>query len=370
MAEPLKNAFGPSVPKQIAEMIAAVLPAFPAQAFLKDALAGYEPLALLARGRHIAEALARHLPDDFAAASDILVASLGPRLARTENNGMAPFLYLPHTIYVSTYGLDHFEPSMRALYELTRRFTAEMAIRPFIARDTPRTLKRLTQWAADSDVHVRRLVSEGTRPRLPWAARLPAFQNDPTPVLALLELLKDDPELYVRRSVANNLNDIGKDHPVILAATGARWLKGATAERAWIVRHALRSAIKRGEAAALAVLDYAPARKVAIAEPTITPRRAKIGGAVTVAFDVTNKGKASLRLMIDFRIHFVKANGKASPKTFKLTSFELGGGKTARLSKKVSLQEMTTRKHYPGLHRIEAVINGQVLPLGDFRLIA
>lgn len=370
MAEPLKNAFGPAVPKQIAGMIAAVYGDFPAKAFLKDALAGYEPLALLARGRHIAEALARHLPDDFAAASDILVASLGPRLERTENNGMAPFLYLPHTIYVSTYGLDHFEPSMRTLYELTRRFTAETAIRPFIARDTPRTLERLAQWAGDADVHVRRLVSEGTRPRLPWAARLPAFQKDPAPVLGLLELLKDDPELYVRRSVANNLNDIGKDHPDILAATGTRWLKGASAERAWIVRHALRSAIKRGEAAALAVLDYAPARNVAIADPTVSPRRAKIGGTVSIAFDIVNKARAPLRLMVDFRIHFVKANGKASPKTFKLTSLELAGNETARVSKTVSLREMTTRKHYPGLHRVEAVLNGQVLPLGDFRLTA
>ena len=368
MAEPLKNAFGPAVPKRLAETIVPVFPGFPTRAFLKEVLDGYEPLALLDRGRHIAGALARHLPQDFEAAADILVASLGPRLERTENNGMAPFFYLPHSMFVSTHGLDHFEPSMRALYELTQRFTAEMAIRPFIVKDSKRTLERLREWSSDPNVHVRRLVSEGTRPRLPWAMRLPEFQRDPKPVIALLQLLKDDAELYVRRSVANNLNDIGKDHPDILTNVATNWLAKASPERAWIVRHALRSAIKRGEAGALAVLDYAPVKQIRIAKAEITPKRAKIGGKMTVAFDVTNMGKAPARLMVDFRIHYVKAKGTASAKTFKLTALNLTSGETTRLSKSVSLKEMTTRKHHPGAHRVEAVINGQVSILGEFHL--
>lgn len=368
MAEPLKNAFGPAVPKRLAEAIIPVFPAFPAKAFLKDALDGFEPLALLDRGRLIARALARHLPGDFEAAADILVASLGPRLERTENNGMAPFFYLPHTMFVSSQGLDHFEPSMRALYELTQRFTAEMAIRPFIVKDAKRTLAKLRQWSGDPNVHVRRLVSEGTRPRLPWAMRLPDFQRDPAPVIALLERLKDDPELYVRRSVANNLNDIGKDHPAILTEVATKWLAKASPERAWIVRHALRSAIKRGEAAALAVLDYAPVKQIGIAKAQIAPQRAKIGGKLTIAFDVTNTGKTAARLMVDFRVHYVKAKGATSPKTFKLTALDLGPGASVRLVKAVSLKDMTTRKHHLGTHRVEAMINGQVTPLGAFEL--
>jgi 3-methyladenine DNA glycosylase AlkC len=352
----------------MAAAIAAVHPTFPAKAFLADALAGHEPLALLERGRHFAAALARHLPADFEEAADILTASLGQKLTRTENNGMAPFFYLPHTIFVSTHGLDHFEASMSALYELTQRFTAEFAIRPFIVRDAERTLARLRQWAGDESVHVRRLVSEGTRPRLPWAMRLPDFQRDPAPVLALLELLKDDLELYVRRSVANNLNDIGKDHPDILTGVAAKWLVKASAERTWIVRHALRSAIKRGEAKALAVLDYAPAKQIRVDNAEIAPKHARIGSKLTLAFDVTNRAKSPSRLMVDFRIHYVKANGSTSPKTFKLAALNLAAGETARLSKSVSLKEMTTRKHYPGLHRIEALINGQAMPVGEFRL--
>ena len=368
MAEPLKNAFGPTVPKRLAEAIVPVFPAFPTRAFLKDALDGFEPLALLDRGRHIAAALARHLPADFEAAADILLASLGPKLERTENNGLAPFFYLPHTLFVSSYGLDHFDVSMRALNELTQRFTAEMAIRPFIVRDPKRTLARLRLWAADPNVHVRRLVSEGTRPRLPWAMRLPDFQRDPSPVVALLEILKDDPELYVRRSVANNLNDIGKDHPQVLTRIAARWLKDATPDRAWIVRHALRSAIKRGDADALGALDYAPSKHVRVANPRLTPQRAKIGGQIAIAFDVSNAGKKPVRLMIDFRIHYVKANGSTSSKTFKLSAPTVDAGETVRVAKSVSLREMTTRKHYAGSHRVDAVINGQVFPLGAFRL--
>jgi 3-methyladenine DNA glycosylase AlkC len=368
MAEPLKNAFGPDVPRRLAETIVSVHPTFPAEAFLVDALDGYAPLALLDRGRQVARALARHLPQDFETAADIVIASLGPKLERTENNGMAPFFYLPHTMFVSDNGIARFEASMRALYELTQRFTAEMAIRPFIVKDTERTLARLRDWSGDPNVHVRRLVSEGTRPRLPWAMRLPAFQRDPAPVIALLERLKDDPELYVRRSVANNLNDIGKDHPAILTDVAAKWLTKASPERAWIVRHALRSAIKRGEAAALAVLDYAPVKQIRIAHAEIVPKRAKIGGKLTIAFDVTNAGKAPARLMVDFRIHYVKAKGSTSPKTFKLSALDLAAGETVSLRKSVSLQEMTTRKHYPGEHRIDAVINGAVTPLGSFKL--
>jgi thioesterase domain-containing protein len=221
LAEPLKNCFGTAIPKTIGQRVVEVYPAFPVRAFLTDALRGYEQFELMARGRHVARALARHLPADYPRAVGILVASLGAKLEGSENQGMAPFFYLPHVLFVAEFGLDHFEPSMRAQYELTQRFTAEFSIRPFLERYPEQTLARLARWAADPSAHVRRLVSEGTRPRLPWAPRLRAFQRDPRPVLKLLELLKDDPVLYVRRSVANNLNDIGKDHPAVAGKNGA-----------------------------------------------------------------------------------------------------------------------------------------------------
>src|SRR5918997_3406822 len=236
MAAPLKDSFGPDVPVRIAGAIAAVWPAFPVEAFLADALDGYEELELTPRARHIADALGRHLPQDYERAIEILVASLGPKLDSPELTGMDAFVYLPHVFFVAERGADHFEASMRAQYELTQRFSAEYSIRVFLERYPDATLGRLREWALDPSPHVRRLVSEGTRPRLPWAPRLRAFQDDPRPVLELLELLKDDPELYVRRSVANNLNDIGKDHPELLFETCKRWLVDASEERSKLVK--------------------------------------------------------------------------------------------------------------------------------------
>lgn len=369
MAEPLKNQFGADVPVRIAGMIAAVHPSFPGADFVRDALEGYEPLALLPRGWKIAEALRRHLPDDYEAAIDVLLASLGPKSGKAEGQGMAPFLYLPHVCFVAGYGLDHFEPSMRAQYELTQRFTAEFSIRPFLERYPEATLARLEAWTSDPSEHVRRLVSEGTRPRLPWAPRLRRFQADPRPVLALLERLKDDPSLYVRRSVANNLNDIGKDHPALLTETARRWLADATPERQWLVRHALRSAVKRAEPEALEVLGFGEAAEVAVRDVAINPRHAAIGGAVTIAFEVVSDTHRPQRVLADLRVHFVKAGGRTSPKVFKLKALELAPGEVARVRKTISLAELTTRKPYPGTHRVEALLNGQAHPLGAFDVV-
>ena len=259
---------------------------------------------------------------------------------------------------------------MKAQYELTQRFTAEFSIRPFLVRHQEKTLARLDKWTRDPNPHVRRLVSEGTRPRLPWAPRLRAFQKDPRPVLALLEKLKDDPELYVRRSVANNLNDIGKDHPEILAETARRWLRGASEDRAWLVRHALRSAVKRCEKGALEVLGFGGKPKSTVANATLTPRRARVGESVTLSFDLRNTSAKSERVLVDFQVHFAKARGKTGAKVFKLKEITLAPKQTVRLAKKISLKEMTTRKHYPGKHNVDVLLNGTAVPAGSFQVLA
>lgn len=352
-------------------MLAAVHPAFPAERFISDALHGFEALELLPRGWHIAHALRRHLPQDYAKATEILINSLGPKLTSTDEFGYAPFVYLPHVYFVAEYGLEHFALSMQAQYELTQRFTAEFSIRPYLEKHPQQTLKQLHAWASDPSPHVRRLVSEGTRPRLPWASRLKEFQRDPTPVLELLELLKDDPVLYVRRSVANNLNDIGKDHPQLLFATTRRWMHNANDERRWLVKHALRSTIKAGNAEALDILGFSPAEtSFCIGNTSVTPAQVKLGEQVDIRFDITNIGKTTQRLLADFRVWFVKANGTASPKVFKLKAMELAPGQNINLSKTLSLAAMTTRRHYSGMHRIEAILNGKAFPLGEFQLFA
>jgi 3-methyladenine DNA glycosylase AlkC len=373
LASQLKDHFGASAPRAIAAMVRAVHPGFPHEAFMKDVLAGYEPLSLTARGQQVAAALRRHLPADYPRAVAVLLESASQPHEHRAGSGMAGFLFMPHMYFVAQHGLDHFEDSMRAQHALTQRFTAEFSIRAFLEKHPEATLARLREWTRDPSEHVRRLVSEGTRPRLPWAPRLRAFQKDPRPVLELLELLKDDPSLYVRRSVANNLNDIGKDHPRLLVATARRWLRGEggqrpSPERQWIVRHALRSAIKRADAGALGALGYGGKTEVSVRDARVAPGRVKIGDQVTFSFTLVNKLARRQRVMADLVVHFVKSNGKPSPKTFKVKAVDLGPRESVALRKRVRLLQLTTRKHYPGLHRVEALLNGKRVRLGQFSL--
>lgn len=368
MAETLKSRYGEDVPHRVATRVAAVYPGFDTQGFLADALAGYAALELMPRGRHMATALRRHLPADVPTALDILVRSLPP-VGTPAVGAMGPFLFLPDSFFIAEHGLDHWEAAMQAMHALTQRFTAEFCIRPFLLRHPESTLARLHTWATDPSEHVRRLVSEGTRPRLPWAPRLPAFQRDPSPTLALLELLKDDPSLYVRRSVANHLNDVGKDHPALLATTAQRWIQGATPERRWVVHHALRSAVKNGDPAALATMGFGQAAQVRLDRVAVAPAVVPIGGRVACVFDLTHLGARPQKLLVDLRVHYVKLNGRTGPKVFKLKVLDLTPGQTVHLSKALSLAQLTTRQHHPGHHRIEVLVNGLALPLGGFDVV-
>ena len=245
-----------------------VHPTFDGPGFARSAHAGLAPLGIIERGHHFARALREHLPARYAQAVRLIIHSLGPPLAQTGEFGLAPFFYLPHICFIANYGIDPqhnkgadpFEISMEAQHALTRRFTAEFSIRPFIQKWPERTLARLLAWTRDPDPHVRRLCSEGARPRLPWASRLPALIADPRPALPILEALKDDPELYVRRSVANHLGDIAKDHPELVFEICARWLKQASPARQWLIRHALRHPAKHGNATALKLRQQAGER--------------------------------------------------------------------------------------------------------------
>ena len=366
MAEPLKNHFDERISRAIAAQIVGVWPFFSRNAFLSDVLEGYDDLGLMDRGRHIARTLRKHLPDSYSEALDILLLSIGDRPPKTDGDGgMASFLYLPHVQFIEEFGLEDFESSMNALYVLTQRFTGEFSVRPFIERYEAESLTLLEQWTQDPNAHVRRLVSEGTRPRLPWAARLRRFQKDPAPVLSLLERLRDDPEAFVRRSVANNLNDIGKDHPDVLVGVVRRWMIDASQERRALVRHALRSLVKQGNAQALEILGFGQAAAVEMRGVTIEPDEVAKGHAVTIEFSLRSTSTHTQRLLVDLRVHYVKANGSTSPKVFKLKTLDLSPGGTASFKKRLSFADLTTRKHYAGGHRVELLINGAVEPLGE-----
>jgi 3-methyladenine DNA glycosylase AlkC len=372
VADALKTFFNPALVRRLGGDLAAAMPGFAEDAFVAQATKGLGALELLDRGRHIMTAMRAHLPADYPRAVEVIVRSLGaPHVSdELEGAGMAPFYYLPHTQFVGTHSLDHFDVSMDAQHALTQRFTCEWSIRGFIARDPERTFRYFKKWARDKSPHVRRLVSEGTRIRLPWASRVGWLDANPHRIVELLELLVDDPATVVRRSVANNLNDLGKLDGDLLVETCRSWLAKETPARRALVEHALRSAVKRGEPKALALLGYGGEARVAIENVKLAPKRVAIGDSVSIELTVRSElARSKQSVLVDLVVHFVKANGKPSPKVFKLSRAELGPGGHATFKKTISLAVHTTRKPQRGRHAVEVLINGQPTPVGAFDVV-
>jgi 3-methyladenine DNA glycosylase AlkC len=365
---PFKNYYGIALAHEYAAKLCAAYPDFAADAFIAEIAPQIEPLELVGRVRLIAAGLRTHLPTAYPEALERLLAILGDGLP--DDGGMfnAGSWVYPIATFIEVYGLDDFDASVRGLYEVTKRFTSEFAIRPYLVRYTDRMLVHLHRWAEDPNPHVRRLVSEGSRPRLPWGKRLEMFIADPSPTLALLEKLKDDPSAYVRKSVANHLNDIAKDHPARVVETAARWYRDGNDERRWIVRHGLRTLIKAGDRDALAILGYAASDDVR-ARLALSPTHVSLPSVVTLTATVHNESSEAVEVVVDYCIHFVRANGGTGGKVFKWTAVTLAPGETRTLVKRHPLRPVTTRTLYSGLHRVELQVNGARLAEAAFELM-
>ncbi|PYI51577.1 DNA alkylation repair protein [Paenibacillus flagellatus] len=358
MAELLKDVYNESFFDRLIGKLAAAYPDFPGESFLALVHAdGWESLALKARMRRIAESLAATLPPDYREALAIVKRAAA---------GARGFEYMLFPDFVELRGLDDPEASVPALAELTSGSSAEFAVRPFIRRYPSLMMPQLKRWAADPDEHVRRLASEGCRPRLPWSFALDEFKRDPAPVLEVLELLKEDESEYVRRSVANNLNDIAKDHPALVLDVARRWY-GRHPHTDWIVRHGCRTLLKRCDPEALRFFGLAPAERVAVEGLTLSAEEVPIGGELTVSFAVVHDGDEPVKLRIEYGVDFVKANGRPSRKLFKLSEKEYAPGATA-LRFRHKFAQLTTRKHYPGEHRVAIIVNGAETASLPFRL--
>lgn len=353
-----KHAIDRAAVKRIATSIAAVEPEFTRARFVRRANAGLEALELKARVKHIIAALKDSLPQDPKLAVAAIVRA-GEAWREPPSSEKYEFAAWPLVDFVGAHGLEDFEGSMQALRRLTPLFSAEFAIRPFILEDPGRALSIMAAWRSDDSEHVRRLVSEGSRPRLPWGQRLTPFVKDPRPVLELLEGLRDDPAEYVRRSVANNLNDVTKDHPELALEVCARWAEGASAERRWIVKHATRGLVKAGHPGALALLGYDPKAKVEVRGLAVGPDRARVGDVVRISFELVSKSARAQPLVVDYAVHHVKKDGRRTPKVFKLQTLELAPKARQRIEKQHSFRPVTTRVYYPGTHAIEILINGR-----------
>ncbi|MBT6346655.1 MAG: DNA alkylation repair protein [Nitrospina sp.] len=374
MPEPIKNLLSRAVIRHMAEHFTKTFSDFDAAGFIKLAGNNLESLELKQRSTQITRTMRTFLPDDFEESAEIILASLAPvdvdniDNSKINNQGLCGWAIMPMADYVGLYGHDYFDFSMKLLKEMTQRFSSEFGIRYFLLKDSPRTLSVLKKWARDPNYHVRRLVSEGTRPRLPWAMRLPAFIEDPTPLLPLLEVLKDDKEEYVRRSVANHLNDIAKDHPVTVEKLSKKWLIGASKEREKLVRHACRTLIKRGHQGTLKVLGFHPPQIELNTFNIMTPL-VPFGDALIFELCLTSTRKRVQPLIIDYAIHHRKANGSTTAKVFKWKTLTLASLATFEATKKHAIKKITTRNYYPGTHHLEILVNGISLGIKNFELV-
>ncbi|MCF4998504.1 DNA alkylation repair protein [Pseudomonas syringae] len=359
-APALKEIFNTARLQHIASEMSEVYPAFNAKAFLKLANEGLADLSIMQRMARVSECLHAVLPLGYEDSLDVLRA-LAPRL----NSGFVT-LCLPH--YVASYGGHAFDTSMDALKYFTTFGSSEFAIRHFLRSDLERTLERMHDWATDENHHVRRLASEGSRPRLPWSFRLERVQADPRLAARILDSLKADESLYVRKSVANHLNDITKDHPEWVLDAIEGWdLRNK--HTAWIAKHALRSLIKQGNARALTVIGAGDKPEVELIDVKVEPATVRLGESITLSFTVKSTVTQSQKLVIDYAVDYVKANGSTSAKVFKLKGLTLGGNSEAFVSRSQQIKELTTRKHYAGRHAVHVMVNGERLGGTAFEIL-
>lgn len=365
----MKDGLDRSAIEALADALCSVHPTFARDRFVELATKRLRSLELKQRVDRITDALNETVTLDFAAAAPLLVRA-GYLATKDRNGPTSGFVIWPLTEYVARHGSgEHFSTAMHALHGLTQLFTAEFAIRPFLENDFDRTMAQLERWTRDSNVHVRRLVSEGTRSRLPWAPRVERLVADPEPTIELLRALRDDPEEYVRRSVANNLNDISKDHPERIIALAREWSRSPLSkERARLLKHACRTLIKEGHADVWDVLGYTRAPKVRVSRFQLASTSIHLGDSLEMSFEISSTSSQRQRLIIDYAVHRVLSDGTRRPKVFKLAERELDAGEAIEVTKRHAMRKVTTRRYYSGEHRVELLVNGTRMARASFTL--
>jgi len=349
MAEAWKNLLNLKTVTAFAQAIRSVYDEFPADEFIKTTVdETWDDLELMARGRRVTVNMREFLPQDYSEAIEIMDKAI----AVSES-----FFKMCFPTFVEMYGLDdiNWDLSMRAMELYTQYSSSEFAVRPFIIKHEKRMMEQMYAWSKHENEHVRRLSSEGSRPALPWGQALVSFKKDPAPVLPILEQLRTDPSAYVRKSVANNLNDISKTHPDLVAELAKSWY-GKHEYTDWIVKHGCRTLLKKGNRDVLAIFGFSNVSSVEASGFTLDKSRVAIGEEFTFSFDIETKEATKVRL--EYGIDFVKSNGKRSRKIFQISEISFSKDQKKAYSKKHSFEDLSTRKHYPGLHSISLIVNG------------
>jgi len=350
MPEPLKNAYNQCYIERLADSIKASWPAFECALFVSCVMdSEWESKELKARMKHISEMMHKCLSLPFDRAIKILLEA-GQEFGGFEG------MFFPD--YVEQFGENDWDLSITALETLTQYSSSEFAVRPMIIRDSSKMMAVMLGWASHQNYHVRRLASEGCRPRLPWAMALPEFKNDPRLILPVLDKLKQDDSLYVRRSVANNLNDIAKDNP----DTVLDWCRdniGRHPDTDWIIKHGCRTLLKQANPDAMRLFGYADNSLVLVEDLAIENKRLAIGDELKFSFRLFTNREQLSKLRVEYIVDYVKANGRRSPKVFKSSESDYIQSEIL-FERKHSFRQMSTRKHYPGEHKLSIRVNGDI----------
>jgi 3-methyladenine DNA glycosylase AlkC len=355
----LKDEYNKIYVEKLAREVGKIEPAFKLESFVKAIInKNWEEKELKERIRFITNSLNDYLPFNYKKQVDIL-------LKVAPNFGGLQGMVFPD--FVQVYGLKDFQTSIDTLAIFTQYSTSEFAIRPFIEKYPKKTIEQLIQWSIHENHHVRRLASEGSRPKLPWASPLREFIKDPTPVLPILENLKNDDSEYVRKSVANHLNDISKTQPELVLTIAKEWI-GQTKNTDWIVKHGLRTLLKKGDKRALAIFKLDDASGLKIKELSLKKDSIKIGDDLFFSFDINNETNQERSIRLEYKIAYVKANGTSSKKVFQISEFTLGKKESKDFTRKQRFTDFTTRKHYPGIHEVFIVVNGEEKCKNSFTL--
>ena len=362
MSTLLKDSYNKKFFSDLGEGLSKVIKDYQHSNFLKSVhKSPWKSMELKDRMKRIASSLAQILPSDYSKGIKVF-EKICKELRVHEDYGLE-FMFLPE--YIEANGLEHFEESMKAMEKITSLTSCEFAIRPFILKYPKKSITKLIKWSKHKDLHVRRLTSEGSRPRLPWAIALPAFKENPKPILPILENLKNDPSEYVRRSVANNLNDISKDNPDLFIKTVKPWL-GKNKELDAIVKHGSRTLLKAGDVRVYSMYGINP-KGIEITKFEL-PKSVKIGDKINFSFIATNKNKSKKYIRLEYAIYFLLKNGKLSRKVYKISEGSFAKQEARSVERFHNLKIITTKKYYPGGHEIAIIANGKELAKKPFIL--
>ena len=326
-----------------------------------------ESLEILDRVTVFAQGLRERLAGDYAEVVGGIVDKLGPELAEGEGYFNHAFHLWPVSRFIELYGVDNPEVSLGAIEALTRTFTGEWAVRPFLEHYPELTMARVHEWAGSDSHNVRRLATEGIRPRLPWAKVHTPFVADPSPIIPVLDRLYADESLFVRKSVANNLNDIGRTHPDLALATARRWADSGAPHAAWVVERGLRGLIKHGHSEALELAGFSSPTAITMTRPEFS-HAVGVGEKATLSATLINTCDAPANVLAEYRVHFLKKNGTRKPSVFRLGKYTLEPGETRVVTKTHPFRITSTRTYYPGTQAISLVINGCEGELVEFEL--